>query len=151
MNRLFPQCIDNTYRGYKVALWLFGLLVLMKTVISLRSIFDGYAVATTADGIPLDTYSPAAARTIVSLWALLGLSSFMLCLLCILALIRYRSMVPLMFALFLLEYLGRRLIFQLLPIVTTGSPPAFYINLALLVVMIAGLALSLSGRRRVVA
>src|ERR1700720_155796 len=101
----------------------------MKTVISLRSIFDGYAVATTADGIPLDTYSPAAARTIVSLWALLGLSSFMLCLLCILALIRYRSMVPLMFALFLLEYLGRRLIFQLLPIVTTGSPPAFYINL----------------------
>jgi hypothetical protein len=149
LNRLLPQCIDNTYRGYKVALWLFGLLVLLKTVISLRSIFDGYAVATTADGIPLDTYSPAAVRTIVSLWALLGLSSFMLCLLCILALIRYRSMVPLMFAIFLLEYLGRRLILHFLPIVTTGTPPGFYINLALLVVMIAGLALSLSGRRRV--
>ena len=149
MNRLFPQCIDNTYRGYKVALWLFGLLVLMKTVRNLRSIFDGYAVATTADGIPLDTYSPAAARTIVSLWALLGLSSFVLCLLCILALVRYRRMVPLMFAMFLLEFLGRRVILQLLPIVTTGTPPGFYINLALLAVMIAGLALSLSGRRRV--
>jgi hypothetical protein len=117
---------------------------------SLNSIFNGYTVATTADGIPLDTYPPAAVRTIVSLWALLGLSSVMLCLLCILALVQYRSMVPLMFAMFLLEYLGRRLILQFLPIVRTGTPPGVYINLALLAVMIAGLALSLSGRDRLV-
>jgi hypothetical protein len=61
---------------------------------SLNSIFNGYVVLSTADGIPLDPYTPAAARTIVSLFAVLGLSNFMICLLGILVLARYRSMIP---------------------------------------------------------
>src|SRR2546428_11544933 len=96
-----------------------------------------------ADGIPLDTFTPAAARTVVSLFALLGLSNFVICLLCILALARYRSMIPFMFALLLLEYLSRRLILQFLPIVRTGTPPGIYVSLVLLALMIVGLALSL--------
>ena len=142
-NQLLPQRVDNTYRGHKLALWLFGLLLLMKIAMSLNSIFNGYSVASSADGIPLDTFTPAAARTVVSLFALLGLSSFVICLLCILVLARYRSMIPLMFALLLLEYLSRKLILQFLPIVRTGTPPGFYVNLVLLALMIVGLALSL--------
>lgn len=143
IDQLLPQRIDNTYRGYKLALWLFGLLIFMKTAMSLNSIFNGYSVASSADGIPLDTYPPAAARTVVSLFALLGLSNFMVCLLCILALIRYRSMIPFLFALLLLEHSSRKLILQFLPIVRTGTPPGFYVNLILLALMIVGLALSL--------
>lgn len=146
LKQLLPQPIDNTYRGHKLALWLFVLLVLMKVVMSLSSIFNGYSVVTSADGIPLDTFTPAAARTVVSLFALLGLSNFVICLLCTLVLIRYRSMVPLMFALLLLEHLSKRLILQFLPIVRTGTPPGFYVNLALLALMIVGLALSLRSQ-----
>lgn len=142
-SQLLPRTIGNTYRGHKVALWLVGLLVFMKLAISLNSIFNGYSVASSADGIPLDSYPPAAARTIVSLFALLGLSHLVLCVLCILVLVRYRSLIPFMFALLLVEHLGRRLILQLMPIVRTGRPPGFYVNLVLLVLMIAGLALSL--------
>src|SRR5712691_3962467 len=142
-NQLLPQRIDNTYRGHKVALWLFALLLFMRVAMSLNSIFNGYSVASSADGIPLDTFTPAAARTVVSLFALLGLSNFVICLLCILVLARYRSTIPLMFAVLLLEYLSRKLILQFLPIVRTGTPPGFYVNLVLLALMIVGLALSL--------
>lgn len=146
LSQLFPQPIDNRYQGYKLALWLFALVVLMRVLISLNSIFNGYSVATSADGIPLDTFPAAAARTIVSLLALLGLAQLVICLLCLLALVRYRSMVPLMFALLLLQFLGGRLILQFLPIVRIGTPPGFYVNLALLAVMVVGLALSLRRR-----
>ena len=146
IRRLLPPSIDNTYRGHRLALWLFGLLLFVRTAMGVNSILKGRSILTSADGIPLDTYPPAAAQTLVSLFALLGLSTLVLCLLGILVLVRYRSMVTLMFALLLTEHLGRRLILSLQPIVRTGRPPGFYINLALLALMLAGLALSLWWR-----
>ncbi len=147
-NRLVPQRFDNAYRGHKLALWLFGFFLLIKLVISVNSIFNGYSVATNADGIPLDTYAPAATRTIVSLFALLGLSRFVICLLGNVALFRYRSMIPLLFALLLLEHVSRRVILHFIPIVKIGTPPGFYVNLILLAVITAGLALSLTGKEK---
>ena len=146
-DRLLPQRVDNTYRGHKLALWLFGAVVLMKLAMSLNSIFNGYVVASSADGIPLGTFPSSAARTVIALFAIWGLAHLMICLLCILVLVRYRSMVPLMLALLLLEHLSRKLILQFLPIVRTGTPPGFLINFMLLALMIAGLALSLLRSR----
>jgi hypothetical protein len=146
LDRLFPQRLDNTYRGYKLALWLFGLVVLMRLGISLNSIFNGRLVASSADGIPLDTFPPAASQTVVSLFALLGLSHLVLCLLCILVLVRYRALVPFMFALLLLQHLVRKLILHFLPVPRTGTPPGSVVNLVLLALMVAGLVLSLWSR-----
>jgi hypothetical protein len=143
LNRLLPPTIDNTYRGHRLAIWVLALLVLLKTIMSLNSIFNGYDVASSADGIPLDTYPPAAARTIVTLFALLGLGHFVLCALGVLVLVRYRSMIPFLFALLLLEHLSRRLILYVIPIVRVGRPPGFAVNVILLVLMIVGLVLSL--------
>src|ERR1019366_7465294 len=97
-DQFLPQRVDNTYRGYKLALWLFALVVVMKIAMSLNSIFNGYMVASSADGIPLDTFPSSAAQTVVSLFAIWGLAHLMICLLCIFVLARYRSMVPFMFA-----------------------------------------------------
>jgi hypothetical protein len=146
LDQLLPQRFDNAYRGHKLALWLFGLLVLVKVAISLGSIFNGYEAASSADGIPLETFTPAGVQAVVTLFALLGLVHLMLLLLCVLALVRYRAMIPLMFAVLLLEYLARRLILLLMPIASTGKPPGLFINLALLAVMIGGLLLSLWNR-----
>jgi len=110
----------------------------MKLAMSLNTIFNGYVVAGSADGIPLDTFPSAAAQTVVALFAIWGLAHLMICLLCILVLVRYRSMVPLMLVLLLLEHLSRKLILQFLPMVRTGTPPGFFINFMLLALMIAG-------------
>src|SRR5438034_3481905 len=98
LNRIFPQQFDNNYRGPKLALWLFALLVLMKIGISLSSIFDTYVVRS-ADGIPLDTFTAGGAEAVVLVTALLGLSHFLLASLGVLALIRYRAMIPFMYVL----------------------------------------------------
>ena len=145
-NRLFPQQIDNTYHGYKLALWLFALLVFIKVAMSLNSIFNGYFVASSADGIPLDTFTPTAAQTVVSMFAAWGLAQLTICLLCVLVLARYRAFVPFMFTLLLLEHLLRRLIFLVMPIARTGSYAGFYVNLALIALLVVGLALSLWSR-----
>lgn len=58
-------------------------------------------------------------------------------------LVRYRALVPFMFALLLLEHLGRRLIFWVLPIARTEMTPGFFVSVVFVVVMIVGLALSL--------
>jgi hypothetical protein len=141
-NQLLPQRIDNTYRGYRLALWLFGLLLVLKVAMSLNSIFNGSTIASSADGIPLDTFTPAGAQTVISLFALLAFSRLVISLLGILALARYRAMVPLMLVLLLLEHLGRTLILQVLPIPRAGTPPGSTINLVLLALMVIGLALS---------
>ena len=146
LGQLLPRCADNTYHGHKLALWLFALLVLPKIDMSLNAIFNGYSVASTVDEIPLDTFTPAGSQTVVSLFALLGLSQLMICLLGILVLARYRSLVSLMFTLFLLEHLSRKLILQFTPIARTGTPPGSAIILALIAVIIVGLVLSLWSR-----
>jgi hypothetical protein len=143
LDKLLPQSIDNRYRGRKLALWLLGILVLLKGAMGVNCIFNGYIVATTADGIPLDTFTPAGAKAVVSFLALWGWSLLLFSLLGLLALVRYRAMVPLVFLLLLLEQLGRKAILIAMPIAPVGSPSAFSINLVLVGLMVVGLALSL--------
>jgi hypothetical protein len=144
-SRLIPRSFDNTYQGRGLALWLFGLVVLLRVVMSLNSIINSRTIAISADGIPLDTYPPAAAQTVVSLFSLLGLAGLVICLLCILALVRFRSMIPLMFLVLLLHFLGARLILLILPIARNGTPPGTYVNLTLFVLLAVGLVLSLQS------
>ena len=109
----------------------------------LNSIFNGYTVAASAHGIPLDTYPAEASRTIVSLFAVLGLSNLLICAVCVFAMIRQRSLVPMMFALLLMQQLGIRVIAYVFPPASAGTTPSVYINLLLLVLTLAGLAQSL--------
>ncbi len=146
LNRIFPQRIDNTYRGHPLALWLLVPVVVMKTGIALGTIFNGRAAAQSADGIPLDSFGAGGAEAVVALFAIWGLSQLVFSVLGVLALTRYRAMVPFMFVLLLLEHLARKWVLLVKPIATTGTPPGLYINLGLLVLMIVGLALSLRSR-----
>jgi len=143
LKQLLPRQVDNTYHGRKLALWLFAVVVLMKLLMSLNSIFNGRYVATSADGIPLDTFTPAAAETVVALFAIWAVAQLIICLLCMVVLARYRAMIPLLFTFLLLEHLGRKLSLQFIPIVRTGTPPGFIVNLLLLALIVAGLILSL--------
>ena len=131
------------YHGHNHALWLFALVVSVRIIQSVVIIFNGYSVAKSADGIPVDTYAPAAAQTIVALFALGALYRLIISLLCVLVLVRYRSAIPFMFALLLLSYLASQLILQFIPIVRTGTPPGIVVNLIMFALMTVGLVLSL--------
>jgi hypothetical protein len=145
-DNLLPRPIDDAYRGRKAALWLFGVVVGVRIVQSLGIIFNGYSTARDADGIPLDTFTPAAAQTAVGLFAQLALWRLIFCSLCVLVLVRYRSAVPLMFVLLMLSYLAGQLIFLFVPLPRTGTPPGPIINFIVFALMIIGLLLSLRNR-----
>jgi len=143
LNKFLPQRIDNAYSGHRLALWIFALVVSVKILQTLLAIFNGHLVIVSANGIPLDTYTPAIAQTVVAVWALSGLYRLIIYLLCVLVLVRYRSGIPFMFALLALEFLAAQLILHFIPLVRTGTPPATFVNRILFALMIVGLVLSL--------
>jgi hypothetical protein len=146
LNQLLPPRLDNTYRGRKLALWLFGLVVLIRSIQSLMIIINGYSIARSADGIPLETYPAAAAQTILALFAILSLNRLLISLVCVVVLVRYRSAIPSMFVLLALGYLAGEIILRFIPIVRVGTPPGPIVNLVMFALMILGLALSLWRR-----
>ena len=144
---LLPQPIDNAYRGSRFALWLFGLVVGVRILQSLSVIVNGYGTAISADGIPLDTFTPEAAGTAVALFAQGSLWRLTLCTIGVLVLVRYRSAVPFMFALLALNYLAAQVIYRFLPLARTGTPPGPIVNFVLFVLTVLGFALSLRRKR----
>ena len=81
------------------------------------------------------------------MFAISGFSRLVICLLCALAFVRYRSAISFMFALLALDYLGRQLVLDFYPLVRSGNPLGPYVNLFLFALTIIGLALSLWGKR----
>ena len=148
LDLVLPPRIDNSFRGHRLALWFFVPVVVMKTGIALATILNGRNAAQSADGIPLETFGAAGAQAVVALFAIWGLSQLVFSVLGVLALTRYRALVPLVFVLLLVEHLARKWILLVKPIVRTGTAPGTYINLVLLALMIGGLALSLWQRER---
>lgn len=143
---LFPKQIDNTFRGNRLALWLFGLVVLLRILQSLSVIFNGRSIVISADGVPVDTFSPDSAAAVVAIFALCGLYRLLFSLLCVVVLWRYRSAVPLMFAVVALEYLAKQTVLYFIPLARTGTPPGPVVNLVLFLMALAGLGLSLLRR-----
>lgn len=148
LDRLLPRRIDNAYQGSKIALWILGLIVAVRTMQSVMILVNGASIAQSADGVPLDTYPAAAAQTIVALFALSAVNRLVISLICVVVLVRYRRAVPLMFVVLLLAYAAGQLIGFVFPIVRVGQPPAVVVNLTLLGLTILGLILSLWKPRR---
>jgi hypothetical protein len=151
LERLFPSAADFTYRGSRIALWLLGLVLLLKLAIALGAIFNGHYAATVADGIPIDSYTPQGAQAFLALFASLGLSQFMLGALGVVLLFRYRALVPLFLLVLLLEYIARKGVATYMPIVRTGQALGGAINWAIFGVMVLSFILSIrqSTRARV--
>ena len=139
---LIPRVADNRYPGRRPGIWLFALMPL-KIAMGVNVMLNAPSVAKTADGIPVESFDPAGASAFLSLYAAWGLCQLVFGLACLIVLFRYRSLVPLAFVGLLVEQAGRKLLQVHWPIERLGTPPSLYINPALLIIMVAGLAFSL--------
>jgi hypothetical protein len=146
LSRILPERIDNQYRGHKIALWLFYLITFKELAIALAAIFVSDGGAQSADGIPLDTFGSGGAETVIGVVALLGLSSLLLAFLFVLASFRYRAMIPLMYVLIVVDYIGHKGIGLMKPIVHAGTQSGSLVNAGFFALSIIGLALSICGR-----
>lgn len=151
LSRLFPRTIDNSYQGHVLAVWLFAPVVLLKTamgfnVAGLNPWVTSRYILQTADGIPVDSFSAYGASVVVFMFASWGLCLLILALLSIVALIRYRAMLPLMILAMTVEQVGRKGIALINPILSSGDghvSAGFWINWALSAALLLSLVLSL--------
>ena len=152
--RLFPKAAGNAeYRGWRAGIWLMVPVAALRLVEGINSILSTRQVAMTADGIPLDTYGPAGAAAVISLFALGGLALVLTALLAAAVLIRYRGLIPFTYVLLLLDVLGTKWLLIVHPIARAGAAKigAFSIgalmNWGIIAVIVLGLAFSLLSRR----
>ena len=130
LSRLLPESFDNVFPGHRFCLWIFYLLTAVTLWRSQHHIFAPDGGAQSIATIPLDSYSDAAADTVVAVFSLWGLSQLIVGLLYLLACLKYRSMIPLLYLLAALEYFVRFAYMGFFkPIETVGTAPGAVINL----------------------
>jgi hypothetical protein len=146
ISRLLPPLANFTYTGSRVSLWLLGLVLVLKIAIALGAIFNGHYAASVADGIPIDSYTPQGTQAFLSVFAALGLSQFILGLLGVLLLLKYRPLVPIFLLALLIEYLARKGINVYIPIARSGNAPGGAINWAIFGIILLAFVLSMRQR-----
>ena len=149
--RLLPPSFGRDFSGLAAARWLLLPLAVVKLLMGVNAAVLTRMVATRADGLPLERYGEGAANNILALLAAWGVGQALLTALGLLAVFRYRAMIPLIYLLLLVEQLARKLIYLQHPVVrsTAGSgglSTATIINTALLALLALGFVLSLWPR-----
>jgi hypothetical protein len=144
--RLFPEQLDNDYQGHRVAIWVFGLITLITTLRSLVHIFAPDGGAQSIATIPLDQMTAGGSEGVITTFALWGLSQLLLAFLYMATLFRYRALLPLMWLLFVVEYVGRFLIGVWKPVLFVDTPPGATANLVFPVLGAIMLVLALRPR-----
>ena len=133
---LLPAKVDNVIRGTKIPFYIFALYTIVSTVRSCIHLLSPDGGAGTIAGMDL---SVAGADGIIFAFALWGSSQLLFALIQLLAVIRYRSLIPFMWLMLALEVLLRELVGAMKPITFAHTPPGAIGNqiiLPLAVVMV---------------
>lgn len=140
--------IDNQFPGYPIALYAFYALTALTLWRSQHHIFASDGGAQSIATIPLDTFTQGGATATVFLFALWGASQLGMALVYLLAAVRYRAMIPVLYLLFTFEYALRfALPYFKDPIETVGTAPGATANLVFMVLGPILFALSVAGKR----
>lgn len=124
MNWILPERIDNHFPGHRAVVGLFAGITLITLGRSLFHMLAPDGGAQSVAHIPLSTFSPVqAGQAVIFVFALWGLSQLIMGLVYVVALARYRALIPLLLVLMFVEYLGRFTIGHVRPLDLAGTPP----------------------------
>lgn len=137
---ILPAKIDNTLRGWKLPYYVFTLYTIVSTVRSFIHLLSPDGGAGTIAGMDL---SVAGASGIIFAFALWGSSQLLMAIIQLLVVIRYRSLVPFMYVLLILEVLLREFVGHTKPVTFAHTPPGAISDQLLLPTAALMLALSL--------
>jgi hypothetical protein len=129
LNKIFPKQADNNYTGSKMALWLFLLIALVGVVRSCIHIFSADGGAGSIAGMDLSVNGADGIIFAFSLW---GSAQLLYAFIQLLVFFRYKTLIPFMYMLIVLEALLRMLVGQLKPVHFTHTPPGAYANYIIL-------------------
>ena len=137
---LLPVPADNTIRGMKLPAYLFCLIAIVSTVRSCIHIFAPDGGAGSIAGMDL---SVSGANEVVFAFALWGSAQLIYALIQLVVAFRYRSLVPFMYVLLILETLLRMLVGHMKTVTFAHTPPGAIGNYVILPLAALMLILSL--------
>jgi hypothetical protein len=117
---IFPKQVDNNFKGYKIAVAIFLLVTIFTIVRSCIHIFAPDGGAGSIAGI--DVFGVGGSN-VVSMFAFWGLSQLLMGIVYVVVYFRYKSLIPFMYLLVLVEYLGRIGIGLVKPLEVSHTPP----------------------------
>jgi len=106
-SKLLPQSANNNYQGHPIAKWVFIFLTIKAIIAGLIHMFAPDGGAQSIASITLDSFTEGGANTVITIFGLWGLSQLTLALVNAVVIWRYQSLIPLMWLVFLFEYIGR--------------------------------------------
>jgi hypothetical protein len=136
---LLPPKVDNTVRGPKLPVYVFTLIAIISTVRSCIHLLapDGGAGSIAGMDLPVP-----GAGGIIFAFALWGSAQLVYALIQLVVVFRYRSLVPFMWVMLILETLLRQLVAHMKPVTFSHTPPGalqnyFAVPLALLMLVLS--------------
>jgi hypothetical protein len=137
---LLPVKADNTIRGSRIPLYLFVLIAAVGIVRSCIHIFAPDGGAGSIAGMDL---AVTGANEVIFAFALWGSAQLIYTVIQWVVILRFRSLIPLMWGMQLLETLGRVVVGRIKPVSFAHTPPGAYQNYLYLVLAVLMIALSL--------
>lgn len=144
---IFPKDLSNNYQGKSIAKWAFIAMTILTISRSLAHIFLPDGGAQSIATIPLDVFSSDASAVVIGMFAQWGLTQLMFSLLYVLVLLRYQTLIPLMWLFIFFEWSGRLLVGIAKPLVTVGTAPGMIGNLIFPILAMIMLVLSLKTKK----
>ena len=126
---LFPETASNQMRGWKLPVYIFMLLAVISTVRSCIHLFSADGGAGSIAGMDL---SVAGADGIIFAFALWGSAQLVYAIIQLLVAFRYRSLIPFMYLLLIVETLLRMLVGKMRPVSFAHTPPGAIGNFIIL-------------------
>ena len=140
LERLLPAKADNTIHGSKLPVYVFILIAMISTVRSFIHLLSPDGGAGSIAGLDL---SVSGANSIIFAFALWGSAQLIYALIQLVVAFRYRSLVPFMYVLLILETLLRVLVGQMKPVTFAHTPPGAIQNYIVIPLAVLMLLLSL--------
>lgn len=143
MEQIFPKQADQSYFGHQAAYYIFAAIAITSLIRSLIHVFlpDGGA------GVIAGLNLTLGGENIVFAFGLWGVSQTIYAFIQLLVAFRYKSLIPLMYVLLIMETLGRMMIGIIKPPILQSVPPGGYANWIILPLAIFMLYLSFKKTR----
>ena len=147
---LLPENANNLYKGNRVSLWFFIAFVCLMTWRSIiHMLFQEYGMHTIAN-LKLLTGDPDPMPLIYMFFSLWGFAQLIFCAVCWVIIFRYKSLIPLMYLLWILEWGIRTFLYPVMSGdltasiiysdgVTPGAVGAPYVTVLLLIFFVLSL------------
>ena len=144
MNVLLPDVADNTLKAHRITYWVLWIYVFKSMFAGAVHMFASDGGAQSIGSVKLDGFTQEGADSVVTMFGLWGMEQFVIGFIVLVILLRYKSLLPLAWAVYAIEYAGRALSHTFTPgLDTEHTPPGVMLDTLLVPLSIAMLVLAI--------